>query len=445
MKFIRTASRTQQAYLLDNLNTAVVLVDESLAIRYVNAAAEDLFQSSSRQLLDVNLLELMLHPDKHEPLMMAALESNAAYAEGEIVLRRGVSGNTLIATGTVSPMSEPGGANALAIELLPRERHDMIARGESVIMQQHVSRALVRGMAHEIKNPLGGIRGAAQLLERELAGPDQREYTRIIIGEVDRLQTLVNRMLGPLQPPKFSTINVHEILERVRSLVNVEDHGVELIRDYDPSIPDLAVDSDEVLQALLNIVRNAAQALQRMSKLAAAEFSAAEPEGPRPDAVGPGKITLRTRIERLQTIAQKKHRLVARIDIVDNGPGIPVELVQNIFYPMVSGRAEGSGLGLSIAQSMIGRQNGVIECESKPGETIFSILLPLDNQPAKANSDDRSQHNCGAATANVTAHSAAETAANSTTRHPARTAAKWPQFQTTASRASTLQYARQGR
>lgn len=366
MKFIRTASKTQQAYLLDNLNTAVVLVDESLAVRYVNASAEDLFESSSRQLLDINLLELLDKPDKHEEQMVAALESNSPYAEDEIVLKCGNMGHTIVATGTVTPLAEPGGAAALVIELSPRERQDIIARGELVMMQQHISRSLVRGLAHEIKNPLGGIRGAAQLLSRELPDPDQQEYTKIIIGEVDRLQTLVNRMLGPLQPPQPVPTNIHEVLERVRSVVDVEGRDVSLIRDYDPSIPDLMLDADEVMQALLNIVRNAAQALEKQGMTG--DSGRAEP----------GSITFRTRVARQHTIAMKRHRVVAQIDIIDNGPGIPDELQSNIFYPMVSGRAEGSGLGLSIAQSMIGRQHGVIECESEPGRTAFSIFIPLD-------------------------------------------------------------------
>ena len=230
-------------------------------------------------------------------------------------------------------------------------------------MAQHqAARAVVRGLAHEIKNPLGGLRGAAQLLERELSDESLKEYTRVIIGEADRLRNLVNRMLGPNTLPQKALINIHHVLERVRSVVLADTPvgalnaapGVRIIRDYDPSIPDFQADRDQLIQAVLNIVRNAVQAVGDT-----------------------GDITLRTRIQRQATISQQRYKLAVRIDIVDNGPGIPTDMLENIFYPLVTGRPEGTGLGLSIAQSLINQHQGLIECTSRSGQTIFTLLLPL--------------------------------------------------------------------
>ena len=220
-------------------------------------------------------------------------------------------------------------------------------------------RSLVRGLAHEIKNPLGGLRGAAQLLERQLPSEELKEFTQVIIGEADRLQNLLDRMLGPNTPPNMRMINIHSVLERVRTLVEAENAslpGIELERDYDPSIPDVYGDAEQLIQVVLNLVRNAIQALGQE-----------------------GRIVLRTRTQRQVTLGQKVHRLVLRVDIVDNGPGIPEPLQNDIFYPMVTGRADGTGLGLPIAQSVINHHGGLIECASRPGETVFTIYLPLEN------------------------------------------------------------------
>jgi two-component system nitrogen regulation sensor histidine kinase GlnL len=244
------------------------------------------------------------------------------------------------------------------VELLQVDRHLRIAREENLIAQQSTARALVRGLAHEIKNPLGGLRGAAQLLERELPDESLTEYTRIIIDEADRLQLLVDRMLGPNSLPNKRELNVHEVLERVRALVQGElPAAIRIQRDYDPSIPPLQADRDLLIQAVLNIVRNAVQALGES-----------------------GVITLRTRTQRQFTIGSRRHRLVARLEIVDNGPGIPPELIEQIFYPMVTGRSDGTGLGLSIAQSLVNQHGGLIECASRPGETVFTLLLPLESK-----------------------------------------------------------------
>ncbi len=216
---------------------------------------------------------------------------------------------------------------------------------------------MVRGLAHEIKNPLGGLRGAAQLLQAELGSEELREYTQIIIQEADRLQELVNRMLGPNRRPSYAPINIHHVLERVRTLVLAETgERITIRRDYDPSIPELSGDSDQLIQAVLNIVRNAVRALGDT-----------------------GTVTLRTRIQRQLTIGHGRHRLAAQIDIIDNGPGIPPEIAETLFLPMVTAGTGGMGLGLSIAQSLINQHQGLIECNSRDGETTFTIFLPLED------------------------------------------------------------------
>ena len=266
-------------------------------------------------------------------------------------------GKSVLADVTVSPLTEPQLEDGLLLELAHTERHRRIAREEHLLAQQQLTRTVVRGLAHEIKNPLGGLRGAAQLLARELNDESLKEYTEVIIGEADRLQKLLDRLQGPGGVPHNCWINIHQVLERVRTLVQAEaSNGPELIADYDPSIPEIHADADQLIQAVLNIVRNATQALD-----------------------GHGRIILRSRTERKFTIGHQRHKLVARIDIIDNGPGVPPELLDKIFYPMVTSHAQGTGLGLSIAQSLVNQHGGLIECSSQPGETIFTILLPLES------------------------------------------------------------------
>ncbi|MDX5297468.1 MAG: PAS domain-containing sensor histidine kinase, partial [Gammaproteobacteria bacterium] len=277
--------------------------------------------------------------------------------EAELLLP---SGTRIRVDYSVSPL--PGAPSWLLMEVHARDRLLRITREEEMLAQQETTRILVRGMAHEIKNPLGGIRGAAQLLDRELNDPGLRDYTQVIIEEADRLRSLVDRMLGPHKAPRKTPTNVHEVLERVRTLLEAESNGgVELVRDYDPSLPEFMGDREQLIQAFLNIARNAMEAL-----------SAQTPTNPSPT------IIFRTRALRQFTIGHTRHRLVARIDIIDNGPGIVPELMQNIFYPMISGRANGTGLGLAITQSIIGQHQGLVECESLPGHTDFIVFLPLE-------------------------------------------------------------------
>ncbi|CAG1772853.1 partial two-component system, NtrC family, nitrogen regulation sensor histidine kinase GlnL, partial [uncultured bacterium] len=235
------------------------------------------------------------------------------------------------------------------------------AREERMLIQQQANAELLRNLAHEIRNPLGGLRGAAQLLEHELPQPSLREYTQVIIKEADRLQLLMDRLLVPHRVPKYEPTNIHEVLERVRSLLLAESpQGVAIRRDYDTSLPDLIGDREKLIQVVLNIARNAVQAMQ-----------------------GHGEIIFRTRAERQVTLARKRYRVAIKLQIIDNGPGIPEEIRDRIFYPLVTGRAEGSGLGLTLAQTFITQHHGMIECESQPGRTCFTILLPLESTAYK--------------------------------------------------------------
>jgi len=341
--------------ILDGLSTAVLLFDHQLRLTYLNPGGEMLFAHSARHAIGLPLGELLLDAEALAGRMHQALETTHPYTEREVRLVL-LEGQAITVDYTVSPLIEPGRDPEVLVELLQVDRHLRITREEGLIAQNQAARALVRGLAHEIKNPLGGLRGAAQLLERELDDEALKEYTRIIIGEADRLQNLMNRMLGPRSLPARVAINIHQILEHVRSLVEAEGgQHLRIDRDYDPSIPDLDADPDMLIQAVLNIVRNAAQAQDYH-----------------------GTITLRTRALRQFTIGQKRHKLVVRVDVVDDGPGIPPDMMEHIFYPMVTGRAEGTGLGLSIAQSLVSLHDGLIECSSRPGQTEFTILLPLE-------------------------------------------------------------------
>jgi two-component system nitrogen regulation sensor histidine kinase GlnL len=257
----------------------------------------------------------------------------------------------------VTPVLQDADKISLVLEIQPLDRMLRISREEGILSSQQNTRALVRGLAHEIKNPLGGLRGAAQLLARELPDASLKDYTNIIIEEADRLRNLVDQMLGPNKAPDKKQLNLHEVVERVRQLLEAETHGrIRFLRDYDPSIPDLLGDKEQLIQAVLNIVRNAVEALTGM---------ASPPSIP--------TIMLRTRSMRQFTIGTQRHRLV-----VDNGPGVQRNLLETIFLPMVSGRSDGTGLGLSISQSIINRHHGLIECHSEPGSTTFSLYIPLE-------------------------------------------------------------------
>jgi two-component system, NtrC family, nitrogen regulation sensor histidine kinase GlnL len=235
------------------------------------------------------------------------------------------------------------------------------ASDRSVADQIEVNKELLRNLAHEIKNPLGGIRGAAQLLQMDMTDKSLIEYTQVIIHEADRLQSLVDRLLLPHRQPHIQgTVNIHEICERVRQLILVEfPQGLTVVRDYDASIPEFQGDREQLIQALLNIAHNAAQALEEQI------------------ADGSARLTFRTRIDRQVLLGKARHKLALQLHVIDNGPGVPDEIKDRIFYPLVTGRAGGSGLGLSLAQNFVQQHSGIIECDSEPGRTDFKIVMPL--------------------------------------------------------------------
>ncbi len=345
---------------LDLLSSAVILVDGRLLIRHMNPAAENLFAVSERVWRGRTLSQLVGTPPTLAAALDNALKNNWSYTGHNIAVaretREDAFAESLHLDCTVTPVETQG--VRLLLEFRPIDQQLKAAREEQEAMQQQANRELIRNLAHEIKNPLGGIRGSAQLLERELASlenaPALREYTDVIIKEADRLQDLMQRLLSSHRAMQPGQVNVHELLERVRRLIHAEFPGVRVRRDYDTSLPDLTGDREQMIQAVLNIARNAAQAM-----------------------AGKGEIIFRTRAARQVTLAKKRHRLALELQVIDNGPGIPEAIRDKIFYPLVSGREGGSGLGLTLAQSFIQQHQGSIEVRSQPGHTVFLLHLPL--------------------------------------------------------------------
>ena len=340
---------------LELLSAAVLVLRADERVTYVNPAAENLFELSRLKFIGHTPREIFGDCPGLAGAMAKSVASGSAYTEQEIEL--GAHGKAkLHLTCTVSRI-EAGDA-ALLVELRHIDQQLKIAREERLLEQQQANRDLIRSLAHEIKNPLGGIRGAAQLLEAELPRPQLAEYTQVIIGEADRLQSLVNRLLTPSRLPAYRRTNIHEILVRVRSVVQAEFPSIQMEQDFDISIPEFDADPEQLTQAALNIVKNAAQAVAQ--------------------ATGSPRIRLTTRVARYVTLAKKRYRLALAVAIEDNGPGIAPDIRDRIFYPLVSGRDGGSGLGLTIAQTFVAQHNGTIEWTSTPGQTVFTILLPLE-------------------------------------------------------------------
>jgi len=351
---------------LELLPTAVAVLDEALVVRYVNPAAEGLLATAVKGLLGQPFVLLFEEQAELAKTLADALASHWDYSAQSLTFRR-LGREPLALVATVAHIAPPG--TPLLVELRPIEQQLRIAREERMIDQQSANRELIRNLAHEIKNPLGGLRGSAQLLERELDKAELKEYTQVIIKEADRLQALMDRLLTPHRTPRLAPLNVHEILERVRSLILAEfSEGVTIRRNYDVSVPDLIGDKEQLIQAILNIVRNAAQALR---------VGRDSGTGRAPDTVPGGTIEFRTRVVRQVTIVRQRHRLALELQVIDNGPGVAEEIRDKIFNPLVSGREGGSGLGLSLAQTFVQYHRGMIECDSRPGHTVFTILLPL--------------------------------------------------------------------
>jgi two-component system nitrogen regulation sensor histidine kinase GlnL len=349
----------QEPDILDNLSTGVLALDADLNVLTLNAAGQALLETSEARCIGLPASQLLLQSREWCQNLEQVVTNNSP------LVRRGMrlvlhSGHEIHADLIITPVVS--GDIRLLVEMQPVDRLLRISREEGFMHAQETTRAVIRGLAHEIKNPLGGVRGAAQLLARELPGEELAEYTNIIIREADRLRDLVDQLLGPNQQLKLQTLNIHEVLEHVRNLILAEfGSGLQIERDYDPSLPEFSGDRSQLTQVVLNVMRNAVQA------------------APDREAC---RIILRTRSQRQFTIGNERHRLVCRVDIVDNGPGIPEDLQQAIFVPMVTGRADGSGLGLSLAQSMICSHGGLLECDSKPGNTRFTIYLPMDSKDA---------------------------------------------------------------
>ena len=341
------ASRAQFAGL-ELLATAVAALDDDFIVRYANPAAENLLATGAKSLLGQPFLQLFAEREALERALADALNTHWDYSAQNVTYTRpGREPLPLACSLSRIETSE----FALLAELRPIEEQLRHAREERLVFEQQANRELIRNLAHEIKNPLGGLRGSAQLLERELDKPELREYTQVIIKEADRLQRLMDRMLTPHRAPRVEPVSIHEVLERVRSLVGAE-FGADIERDYDPSIPPVLGDREQLIQAVLNIARNAAQA-------------------------GAKTISFRSRAVRQITMLRQRHRLALELQVVDDGPGVPEEIQERIFSPLVSGREGGTGLGLSLAQTYVQYHQGVIEFESRPGRTIFRILLPL--------------------------------------------------------------------
>jgi two-component system, NtrC family, nitrogen regulation sensor histidine kinase GlnL len=333
---------------LELLATAVVALDDALVIRYANPAAESLFATGAKSLIGQRFLQLFLERNELQNSLQEARATHWDYAAQNVTYLR--AGREPLPLSCVLTRIDGSGL-ALLAELRPIEQQLRLAREERIAAEQQANRELIRNLAHEIKNPLGGLRGSAQLLERELDKPELREYTQVIIKEADRLQTLMDRMLTPHRAPHIEPLSVHEVLERVRSLVKAE-FGIVIERDYDPSLPELVGDREQLIQAMLNIARNSAQA-------------------------GSRHIVFRTRAVRQITILRHRYRLALELQVIDDGPGVPEKIQDRIFNPLVSGREGGTGLGLSLAQTFVQYHQGVIEFESRPGRTTFRILLPL--------------------------------------------------------------------
>ena len=343
--------------MLNNLCTAVISLDHDLKVCFINQSAESLLDISANKSVGVSIEELVTSFSPYIAICYDAIQSGQAYTQrmAQFTLANG-SGITV--DFTVSPISE-GEWPRLVIEMHPLDRYLRIDRDATLHERQEISRQMIRGLAHEVKNPLGGIRGSAQLLEKQLNHDELKEYTKIIIDETDRLTLLVDKMMGPSRSLQLDSTNIHILLERVAKLIELETSNISISRDYDPSIPEVLVDPEMLLQALLNIARNAMQSMT-------------ETRAP--------ILKMTTRIERQFTIKAYRHRTLIRIDIADNGCGIPPELKQNLFYPMISGRPDGTGLGLPLVHAVVDQHGGHIEFDSEPSKTIFRIFIPLETK-----------------------------------------------------------------
>jgi two-component system nitrogen regulation sensor histidine kinase GlnL len=355
--------------VFDHLATLVAVVRADGRCRWVNATLENAIGSSRRSLLRSNVRDWLVDPAPLVDALRLVSANEVACGRFDALLERQPVGTTELAVHVI--VSQLDGGDEVLVEMIEIEQQARLDREERTLGQAQAHRELVRNLAHEIKNPLGGIRGAAQLLAMEVDSRELTEYTQVIIHEADRLQALVDRLLAPhRRAPVVGDVNIHEVCERVRSLVLAEfPRGLTLERDYDVSIPEFRGDREQLIQAVLNIVHNATQAL-------ASPGEDDMPPGGRL-ARGDARIVLRTRVARQVTFGRQRFRLALELQVQDNGPGVPEALKDRIFQPLVSGREGGSGLGLTLAQSFVQQHQGTIECDSIPGRTVFKVLIPL--------------------------------------------------------------------
>lgn len=345
-----------QQQLSNQMITAVVILNNELNIEYVNPAAEALLVKSLNKLLGLSINDVFHASTFDKKRLFQLLKTDQEFTNNDIEIQL-VDAHKITVEITASPVSFNNASHVL-LEFKQIDQQKQISLEVFQQQQWESARDLIRGLAHEIKNPLGGLRGAAQLLNREL-NRDQQEYTAMIIQQADRLTNLVDRLLGPNQLPKIKFHNIHEVLEKVIPIVNFDDsHKVKIMRNYDPSIPEVKIDEEKIQQAVLNIIKNASQAIVEPS----------------------GNIILQTRIASNPTINGKRIKLALQLSIIDDGPGIPTHIQDTLFYPMVSGRSNGTGLGLSISQTLIHQHNGKLSCISRPGRTEFMILLPITEE-----------------------------------------------------------------
>ena len=333
------------------------MVSADGTVRFVNAALEDALSVSRRSITGTPLQSNFTEPALLENALSGARDNAYAALRYDAWLKR--AGQDPLPVHVVVAQTER--ADEVVVELLPQEQQTRQEREERLLDQAQANKELIRNLAHEIKNPLGGIRGAAQLLQLELPTRDLREYTQVIIHEADRLQLLVDRLLAPhRQPHVVGDVNIHEVCERVRTLILAEfPQGLRVVRDYDTSIPEFRGDREQLIQAVLNIAHNAAQALAERI------------------AAGDAQIVFCTRVGRQLTFGKQRYRLALELHVIDNGPGVPEAIKDRIFSPLVSGRDGGSGLGLTLAQTFVQQHHGLIACESQPGQTDFKLLIPL--------------------------------------------------------------------
>jgi two-component system, NtrC family, nitrogen regulation sensor histidine kinase GlnL len=351
-------SHFDPADLLDVLTTGIVMLDSHLCVVYANVGAQDLLAVGLNQARGRPIGELFQQPHSLDAILRRSLERNETCSGHELQLMPALQDrDPVVVDLTVTPLEGQITGTHLLLELADARTRQRITRESEMLSRLTGSRLMIRELAHEIKNPLGGLRGAAQLLDRELHDGALKEYTTVIINEADRLRSLVDGMLGPSRPPQKVTLNIHELCEHVFHLLRSEAlEGITVERDYDPSLPSGQFDRNQIIQALLNVARNALQAI----------------------AAPGGRLILRTRVLTSANVGMSRHRLVANIQVEDNGPGVPPELHRTLFYPLVTGRANGTGLGLAVAQDLVTRHGGIVEFESRPGRTVFSLLLPLE-------------------------------------------------------------------